>query len=110
MSTAIKENSKGVEKGVSRMKGLGSGFSEIMNASEEIRTMIAENAKDLDEMRRAHREMQDGLAGVDQIIRSIVEVSRDLRLMTDRLAAAFSWLDETLKLGGDSRSVLPAMG
>jgi hypothetical protein len=101
MCAAIKENSRGVEKGVSRIKALGAGFSGIMESSEEIRTMIAANTRALEEMRRAHGEMQDGLAGVDRLIRSIVEVSRDLRLMTDRLAAAFSRLEETLKLDND---------
>jgi hypothetical protein len=98
VAAVIKETNKGVEKGVARIKGLGAGFSEIVNASEEIRTMISDNSKALEEMTRAHREIQAGLAGVDQLIRSILEVSHDLRLMTDRLATAFSWFDETLKL------------
>jgi len=51
---------------------------------------------------RAHTRIQDGLAGVDTLIRSILEVSHDMRLMTDRLAAAFSWFGETLKLKEES--------
>jgi hypothetical protein len=90
VTSVIKETTKGVEKGVARIKGLGAGFSDIVNASEEIRTMIADNSKALNEMTLAHGEIRDGLAGVDHLIRSILEVSHDLRLMTDRLAAAFS--------------------
>ena len=102
VGSVIKETNRGVEKGVMRIKGLGSGFLEIMEASEEIRTMIADNAKALDEMTGAHREIQDGLAGVDSLIKSILEVSHDMRLMTDRMATAFSWLDESLRIKGES--------
>jgi methyl-accepting chemotaxis protein len=108
VSAVIKENNKGVEKGVSRIKGLGLGFSEIVRASEEIRTMIADNSRALEDVTRAHRDIQDGLAGVDQLIRSILEVSHDLRQMTDRLSAAFSWFGETLKLEEVKGEALPA--
>ncbi len=107
VNAVIKETNKGVEKGVARIKGLGSGFSEIVEASDEIRVMIADNSRALEEMTRAHREIQDGLAGVDQLIRSILEVSHDLRLMTDRLSTTFSWLDETLH-AGENPSVQPS--
>lgn len=102
VGAVIKDTNKGVEKGVMRIKGLGAGFSEIMDASEEIRTMIADNTQALDEMTGAHREIQDGLAGVDKLIKSILEVSHDMRLMTDRMATAFSWLDESLRLKGEA--------
>ena len=69
-----------------------------MKRSEEIRTMIADNSRALEDVSRAHTDIQDGLAGVDTLIRSILEVSHDMRQMTDRLAAAFSWFGETLKL------------
>jgi hypothetical protein len=69
-----------------------------MQSSEEIRTMIADNSRALEDVSRAHTDIQDGLAGVDTLIRSILEVSNDMRQMTDRLAAAFSWFGETLKL------------
>ncbi len=95
VTAVIKDTNKGVEKGVVRIKGLGAGFSEIVNASEEIRTMIADNSKALNEMTLAHGEIRDGLAGVDHLIRSILEVSHDLRLMTDRLAASFSRMEGT---------------
>ncbi len=104
----IKDTNRGVEKGVTRIKRLGAGFSEIMNASEEIRTMIADNSNALDEMTAAHREIQDGLAGVDGLIKSILEVSHDMRLMTDRMATAVSWLDESIKLKREV--VLPRSG
>jgi hypothetical protein len=102
VGAVIKDTNKWVERGVMRIKGLGAGFSEIMDASEEIRRMIADNTKALDEMTGAHREIQDGLAGVDTLIKSILEVSHDMRLMTDRMATAFSWLDESLRLKGES--------
>jgi hypothetical protein len=109
IGAVIKETNRGVEKGVARIKGLGAGFSEIVSASEEIRTMIADSSKALEEMTRAYTEIQDGLAGVDQLIRSILEVSHDLRLMSDRLATAFSWFDEMLKPTPEPRdSTVPA--
>ncbi len=40
VSAVIKDTNRGVEKGVNRIKGLGTGFFEIMKRSEEIRTMI----------------------------------------------------------------------
>ena len=61
--------------------------------------MIADNSRALEHVTTAHREIQDGLAGVDTLIRSILEVSHDMREMTDRLASAFSWFGETLQLG-----------
>ena len=51
---------------------------------------------------------QDGIAGVDTLIRSILEVSHDMRTMTGRLAAAFSWFGETLKLKEETTGTLPA--
>jgi methyl-accepting chemotaxis protein len=98
VTAVLKDTNKGVDSGVVRIKGLGTGFSEIMKRSEEIRTMIAQNSTALEDVTRAHKEIQDGLAGVDTLIRSILEVSHDLRMMTDRLASAFSWFGQTLKL------------
>jgi hypothetical protein len=98
VSAVIKDTNRGVEKGVSRIKGLGTGFSEIMKRSEETRIMIADNSRALEDVTNAHTRIQDGLAGVDTLIRTILEVSHDMRQLTDRLAAAFSWFGETLKL------------
>jgi len=108
VSATIRDTNKGVEKGVERIKGLGTGFSEIVKRSEEIRTMISENSRALEDVSRAHTHIQDGLAGVDALIRSILEVSHDMREMTDRLAAAFSWFGETLKLKEESAGALPS--
>ena len=108
VSATIRDTNRGVEKGVLRIKGLGTGFSEIVKRSEEIRTMISENSRALEDVSRAHSRIQDGLAGVDSLIRSILEVSHDMREMTDRLAAAFSWFGETLKLKEESAGALPA--
>jgi methyl-accepting chemotaxis protein len=110
VSAVIKDTNRGVEKGVNRIKGLGTGFSEIMKRSEEIRTMIADNSRALEDVTRAHSNIEDGLAGVDKLIRSILEVSHDMRQMTDRLAAAFSWFGETLKLREQAAGALPAAG
>ena len=110
VSAVIKETNRGVEKGVERIKELGSGFSEIMLQSEEIRSMVAENSKALEDVSRAHHDIRDGLAGVDSLIRSILEVSQGMRQMTDRLASAFSWFGETLKLKEPSVPGLPQAG
>jgi methyl-accepting chemotaxis protein len=109
VSAVIRDVNKGVESGVGRIKGLGKGFSEIMIRSEEIRTMIVDNSRALEDVTRAHTRIQDGLAGVDVLIRSVLDVSNDLRLMTDRLAAAFSWFGETLKLKEESAGAPPAV-
>jgi methyl-accepting chemotaxis protein len=108
VSATIRDTNRGVEKGVGRIKGLGTGFSEIVKRSEEIRTMVSDNTRALEDVSRAHTNIQDGLAGVDALIRSILEVSHDMREMTDRLAAAFSWFGETLKLKEESAGALPS--
>ena len=71
--------------------------------------MIADNSRALEDVSRAHGSIQDGLAGVDALIRAILEVSHDMRQMTDRLAAAFSWFGETLKLKEEAAGALPPM-
>jgi hypothetical protein len=53
----------------------------------------------MEEVTRSHKEIQDGVAGVDRTIRTILEVSRDLREMTGRLAKTFSWFEEVLETG-----------
>jgi methyl-accepting chemotaxis protein len=108
VSSTIRDTNRGIEKGVGRIKGLGTGFVEIVKRSDEIRVMIAENSRALEDVNRAHTHIQDGLAGVDGLIRSILEVSHDMREMTDRLAAAFSWFGETLKLKEESAGALPS--
>jgi hypothetical protein len=72
--------------------------------------MVSDNSQALEDVSRAHGSIQDGLAGVDILIRSILEVSHDMRQMTDRLAAAFSWFGETLKLKEESVGGAPAAG
>jgi methyl-accepting chemotaxis protein len=109
VGAVIKDNNRGVEKGVGRIKELGAGFSEIMLRSEQIRSMVADNSKALEDVSRAHGDIRDGLAGVDTLIRSILDVSQGMRQMTDRLASAFSWFGETLKLKEQSAAgLLPA--
>jgi methyl-accepting chemotaxis protein len=110
VSAVIRDTNRGVEKGVSRIKGLGMGFFEIMKRSEEIRSMISENSRALEDVSHAHSQIQDGLAGVDALIQSILEVSNGMRQMTDRLAAAFSWFDQTLKLREETPAVLTEAG
>ncbi|NOY09908.1 MAG: hypothetical protein GXP33_13825 [Spirochaetes bacterium] len=94
----IKESGEEVEQGVTKVKGLGEGFAEIMKHSESIRVMIEENSKALEDVMRSHLEIKDGLAGVDMAIRSVLDVSHDLRSMTEKLASAFSWLGEVLQI------------
>jgi len=71
-----------------------------MEQSERIRQMIETNAEAMEEVTRSHKEIQDGVAGVDRTIRTILEVSRDLREMTSSLSKTFSWFEEVLKTGG----------
>jgi hypothetical protein len=47
---------------------------------------------------------------VDALIRSILEVSNEMRQLTDRLAAAFSWFGETLKLREEAVGMAPSAG
>jgi hypothetical protein len=70
-----------------------------MEQSERIRQMIEANAAAMEEVTRSHKEIQDGVAGVDRTIRTILEVSRDLREMTGHLAKTFSWFEEVLQIG-----------
>jgi methyl-accepting chemotaxis protein len=108
VSAVIRESNRGVEKMLGRIKSLGTGFTEIVKSSDATRMMISDNSRALEGVSKAHRDIQDGLAGVDTLIRSILEVSSELRQMTDRLASAFSWFGETLKLKEQSIAGLPA--
>ena len=102
VSAVIRDSNRGVEKMLGRIKSLGTGFTEIVKSSDGTRGMIAENSRALEGVSKAHRDIQNGLAGVDTLIRSILEVSSEMRQMTDRLAQAFSWFGETLKLKEES--------
>ena len=108
VSAVIRDSNRGVEKMLGRIKSLGTGFTEIVKSSDATRVMIADNSRALEGVSKAHHDIQDGLAGVDTLIRSILEVSSELRQMTDRLASAFSWFGETLKLKEESVAGLPA--
>ena len=110
VSAVIRDSNRGVEKVLGRIKSLGTGFGEIVTSSDGTRVMIAENSRALEGVSRAHHDIQDGLAGVDVLIRSILEVSSELRQMTARLASAFSWFGETLKLKEESVAVPQAAG
>ncbi len=114
VNTLMRESNEAVVTNVKMAQGMVQGYREIMMQSETIRQMIEGNAKALEEVTRAHHEIQDGVAGVDRTIRTILEVSRDLREMTGSLANTFSWFDEVLKVGqhpAASPSVaLPAPG
>ena len=68
--------------------------------------MIEENARAFEELARAHSEIRDGLAGVDRTIRSILEVSRDLREITNSLATAFSWFGYSLDMKEEAPEML----
>ena len=95
VNAVISESNQGVEKGVQMVKILETGFSEIMRESEHIRGMIEGNSLALEEVSRAHRQIQDGVAALDRTIKTVIEVSRDLRQMTDQMVTAFSWFGGT---------------
>ena len=96
VNSIIGESNKGVERTFDRVKNMDAGFTEIMRASDNIREMIEQNFSALEDVGRAHFEIQDGIAGLDRIIKTILEVSRDMRLITNQLATAFSWFETTL--------------
>jgi hypothetical protein len=74
-----------------------------MKQSDRIRAMIEHNAGALEEVTRAHSSVKDSVADVDRTIKTILEVSRDLRQMTGSLGTAFSWFDEALRITGAAR-------
>jgi hypothetical protein len=100
VNTLMRESNQAVATNVQMAQGMVQGYREIMEQSERIRQMIEANAAAMEEVTRSHKEIQDGVAGVDRTIRTILEVSRDLREMNSSLAKTFSWFDEVLKTGG----------
>jgi uncharacterized phage infection (PIP) family protein YhgE len=100
VNTLMRESNQAVATNVQMAQGMVQGYREIMEQSERIRQMIEANAEAMEEVTKSHKEIQDGVAGVDRTIRTILEVSRDLREMTNNLAKTFSWFDEVLKTGG----------
>ncbi len=110
VNSIIGESTKGVERTFERVKNMDAGFTEIMRESDNIREMIEQNFSALEDVGRAHSEIQDGIAGLDRIIKAILEVSRDMRLITNQLATAFSWFETTLgeKDAREAERPLPA--
>jgi hypothetical protein len=96
VNAVLMEAGQGVEKGARMVKTLESGFSEIMRESEHIRAMIEQNFRALEEVNRAHRDVKDGVAALDRTIKTVIEVSRDLRRLTDQVLTAFSWFGPAL--------------
>jgi hypothetical protein len=99
VNTLILESNRAVAQNVGMAAGMVRGYREIMMQSENIRRMIEENAQALGKVAQAHSQVQDGVAGVDRTIKTILEVSRDLRGITGNLAGAFSWFEEVLGVG-----------
>jgi len=99
VNTLMRESNQAVATNVHMAQGMVQGYREIMEQSERIRQMIEANAAAMEEVTRSHKEIQDGVAGVDRTIRTILEVSRDLREMTGSLARTFSWFEEVLGIG-----------
>jgi hypothetical protein len=99
VNTLMRESNQAVAINVQMAEGMVQGYREIMEQSERIRQMIEANAAAMEEVTRSHKEIQDGVAGVDRTIRTILEVSRDLREMTGSLAKTFSWFEEVLGAG-----------
>jgi methyl-accepting chemotaxis protein len=100
----IRESNRAVEKNVHMATEMSKGYREIMHQSEKIRQMLEQNFRALEEVTKAHGRIQDGVAGLDRTIRTVLEVSRDLREMTSGLAGEFGWLDELIaeESGGKS--------
>ncbi len=98
VSALIREANLAIVKNVDTSQGLMQGYAEIMKQSERIRAMIEHNAGALEEVTRAHSSVKDSVADVDRTIKTILEVSRDLRQMTGSLGTAFSWFDEALRV------------
>ncbi len=108
VGAVIKDNNRGVEKGVGRIKELGSGFSEIMMRSEQIRSMVADNSqgpRGREQGAPRHPRRPGGSGHADPL--DPRGFSQGMRQMTDRLASAFSWFGETLKLKEQSAAGLP---
>jgi methyl-accepting chemotaxis protein len=98
VSALIREANLAIAKNVDTSQGLMQGYTEIMKQSDRIRAMIEHNAGALEEVTRAHSSVKDSVADVDRTIKTILEVSRDLRQMTGSLGTAFSWFDEALRI------------
>jgi hypothetical protein len=107
INTLIRESNLAVEKNVRMAEGMVQGYEEIMSQSGNIRRMIEENARHMEEVTHSHRKIQDGVAGVDRTIRTILEVSRDLREMTGTLAGSFAWFDEVLRAVAQAEAAEP---
>jgi hypothetical protein len=113
VNTLMRESNQAVATNVQMAQGMVQGYREIMEQSERIRQMIEANAAAMEEVTHSHKEIQDGVAGVDRTIRTILEVSRDLREMTGSLARTFSWFQEVLQTGeqeaAEEAAVLPEL-
>jgi hypothetical protein len=103
VSSLIRESNLAIVKNVDTSQGLMQGYAEIMKQSDRIRAMIEHNAGALEEVTRAHSSVKDSVADVDRTIKTILEVSRDLRQMTGSLGTAFSWFDEALRITSSAR-------
>jgi methyl-accepting chemotaxis protein len=103
VSALIREANLAIVKNVDTSQGLMQGYTEIMKQSDRIRAMIEHNAGALEEVTRAHSSVKDSVADVDRTIKTILEVSRDLRQMTGSLGTAFSWFDEALRISDAGR-------
>jgi hypothetical protein len=103
VSALIRESNLAIVKNVDTSQGLMQGYAEIMKQSDRIRAMIEHNAGALEEVTRAHSSVKDSVADVDRTIKTILEVSRDLRQMTGSLGTAFSWFDDALRLTDAAR-------
>jgi methyl-accepting chemotaxis protein len=100
ISALIQESNQAIGANAQAAQRMEQGYRQIITQSERIRSMIEQNSSALEGVTRAHAEVKDGLAEVDRTIKTILEVSRDLRQMTSNLGSAFSWFDEVLKVTG----------
>ena len=105
----IRESNRAVEKNVHMATRMAKGYREIMDQSERIRQMLEQNFQALEQLAKAHGRIQDGVAGLDRTIRTVLEVSRDLREMTGGLVGAFAWFDEVIAGQNGGTSGQPPM-
>ncbi len=97
ISAGIRESSRAVEVGGQRISLLGEAFAQIVRQGESIRSMVEQNSRALEEVALSRAEIRDGLSGVDATIQLILELSSDLKEITDSLSTSFSWLGYNLE-------------
>lgn len=68
----MEESNQAISKDVDTVQTLERGFKDIMRQSEDMRTMIEQNAVAFEDVSQANLDIKDGVAGVDRTIRTIL--------------------------------------